>query len=130
DTAVTDADIRDKHLILFGDPASNSLIARVLEKLPLKWTTDSLEFAGKTYDPARHLPVLIFPNPLNPRRYVVLNSGHTFHAADFEATKPLLSRRWGDWAVLKLPEPTTADPLAATVAAAGLFDDDWRLQSK
>ena len=34
DTAVTDEDIQRFNLILFGDPGSNALIARVLPKLP------------------------------------------------------------------------------------------------
>ena len=29
-------------------------------------------------DAAHHVPILIYPNPLNPQRYVVLNSGFTF----------------------------------------------------
>jgi hypothetical protein len=32
DTEVTEADVRDKHLILFGDPGSNSWIAKALSK--------------------------------------------------------------------------------------------------
>ena len=40
DTDVTDADILRCNLILFGDPGSNSLIARVLPKMPVHWTTD------------------------------------------------------------------------------------------
>ena len=29
------------------------------------------------------MPVLIYPNPLNPKRYVVLNSGFTFREYDY-----------------------------------------------
>jgi hypothetical protein len=72
------------------------------------------------------VPVLIYPSPLNPGRYVVLNSGHTFHAEDFRKTNALLYPRLGDYAVLKLP-PGKEDPLAAEVLRAGLFDDFWRL---
>jgi hypothetical protein len=39
DTEVTEADVRDKHLILFGDPGSNSWIAKALPHLPVSWTT-------------------------------------------------------------------------------------------
>jgi hypothetical protein len=66
---------------------------------------------------------MIFPNPLNPKRYVVINSGHTFKAADFQGTNALLYPRLGDYAVLKL---APADSLATEVATAGLFDDFWR----
>ena len=93
DKEVTQEDINTKHLILFGDPSSNTLIEKVLKDLPLKWTKDSVSFAGKDGDASSHVPVLIYPNPLNRSRYVVLNSGHTFHAADFRGTNALLYPR-------------------------------------
>jgi dienelactone hydrolase len=125
DVDVTEEDINGKHLILFGDPASNSLIAGVVDGLPLKWTKESITLAGKTYAAAEHVPALIYPSPLNTNRYVVLNSGHTFHAADFRGTNALLYPRLGDYAILK-PAPSDKDPAAATVIAAGLFDDSWQ----
>jgi dienelactone hydrolase len=129
DVDVSDEDIASRHLILFGDPASNSVIADVLDELPLGWTRDKIGLGGKEYDAAEHVPVLIYPNPLNPQRYVVLNSGHTFHAADFEKTNALLYPRLGDYAVLKL-RPTEKDPLRTTVAVSGLYDDYWRIGRK
>jgi predicted esterase len=126
DIDVNDEDIARKHLVLFGDPASNSLIAQVLDRLPLQWTKEEIAFAGKKYPADSHVPVLIYPSPLNPTRYVVLNSGHTFHAADFQGTNALLYPRLGDYAILR-PRPTERDPLAVEVASAGLFDDYWRL---
>jgi sugar lactone lactonase YvrE len=113
------------NLVLFGDPASNPLIAKIVEKLPIMWTKDTLVVNGVKYDPKTHVPVLIYPNPLNPSFYVVINSGHTFHAADFRGTNALLYPRLGDWAVLK-PTPTKNDPAAAEVVAAGLFDEFWQ----
>ena len=46
DVDVTDDDARTSHLILFGDPGSNSWIARALPRLPLTWTHETLTFAG------------------------------------------------------------------------------------
>jgi predicted esterase len=122
-------DLFPSNLVLFGDPASNPLIAEVVEKLPITWTKDKLVVDGVEYDPKTHVPVLIYPNPLNPYRYVVINSGHTFHAKDFQGTNALLYPRLGDWAVLK-PTPTAADPAAAEVVAAGLFDENWQFPKK
>lgn len=122
DIDVTDEDIAAKHLILFGDPASNSLIAQVLDKLPLQWSKSAMVFAGQSYDAATHVPVMIYPSPLNPNRYVVLNSGHTFRTEDFRGTNARLFPRWGDYAVLKL----AADEKPQAIHA-GLFDDFWSL---
>ena len=127
DTDVTSDDIANRNLVLFGDPASNSLIGQVVDALPLQWTKENIVLAGKTVSAADHVPVLIYPSPLNAHRYVVLNSGHTFHTAVFQGTNALLYPRLGDYALLK-PAPTEKDPLAAEVVTAGLFDDFWQVK--
>jgi predicted esterase len=129
DTEVTDEDKRHCHLILFGDPGSNALIREALPKLPLKWTTDALELGGVRYEAATHLPLAIQPGPYGNGRYVVLNSGHTFHDADFRGTNALLYPRLGDYAIVK-PTPTAKDPAAFEVVTAGLFDERWQLPKK
>jgi hypothetical protein len=83
DTAVTDADIAANNLVLWGDPQSNALLARVLEKLPIKWTQQTLTANGKNHAADSHAPVLIFPNPLNPAKYVVINSSFTYREYDY-----------------------------------------------
>lgn len=117
------------NLVLFGDPASNPLIAKVLPKLPITWTRDKLVVNGTEYDPKTHVPVLIYPSPLNASKYVVINSGHTFKEADLKGTNALLYPRLGDWAVIK-PTPTAKDPAAYEVVAAGLFDENWQFPKK
>lgn len=126
--AVTTEFAADRHLVLFGDPQSNPLIAKVLPKLPITWTKDKLVVNGVEYDPKTHVPVLIYPNPLNENKnYVVINSGHTFKEADLKGTNALLYPRLGDWAVIK-PTPTDKDPAAYEVVAAGLFDENWKFK--
>ncbi|MEE3181955.1 MAG: hypothetical protein VX288_08615, partial [Planctomycetota bacterium] len=66
------------HLVLFGDPGSNPLIAEFLAEFPaiLQWNRQELKVAGRgPFDPATHFPMLIYPNPKDPRYYVVINSG-------------------------------------------------------
>lgn len=126
DVDVKDSDISSRHLILFGDPSSNSILGQVLEQLPLQWTKDEIQMAGKTVKSGEHVPVLIYPSPLNPQHYIVLNSGHTFHEADYRGTNALLYPRWGDYALLRLA-PQENDPLAVDVVTAGLFDDAWQV---
>jgi predicted esterase len=129
DTEVTDTDLKSKNLVLFGDPGSNSLIAKALPKLPIRWSMDALEFGPDRFDPASHLPILIQSSPFAKDRYLVLNSGHTFHEADFKGTNALLYPRLGDYAVVK-PTPTDKDPAAFEVVTAGLFDEEWKFPKK
>ncbi len=126
DVDVTPDDLASRHLVLFGDPASNSLIEQALPGLPMKWNRKTITWQGKEYDASKHVPVLVYPSPLSPDHYVVLNSGHTFHARDFEGTNALLFPRLGDFALLELA-PTKDDPRKVEVVTAGLFDDFWRL---
>ena len=125
DTEVTDDDIANKNLILFGDPSSNSLIAKVLPKLPLTWTRETVVLGGMKESAADHVPVLIYPNPLNPKRYVVLNSGHTFKEKEFKSTNAYLFPRLGDYALLKLA-PTATNPQNVEPKAIGIFDERWK----
>lgn len=128
DVDVTTQDIATKHLILFGDPGSNHLISEVLDGLPLTWEQNRIELGRASGKAADHVPVLIHPSPLNTNRYVVLNSGHTFHTPDYQGTNALLYPRLGDYALLRLTPGD--DPLAVTVVTAGLFDDEWKLEKK
>jgi hypothetical protein len=122
DSDISEQDRRGKNLILFGDPGSNSEIARALPRLPIKWTSETLEFDGKPYPAATRVPVLIRPGETG--RYIVLNSGHTFHEADFKSTNRMLYPRLGDFAVLEV-SPGETDPASAKVITAGLFDEAW-----
>lgn len=128
DVEVEAQDLVSRHLILFGDPSSNSLIAQVLDALPFSWTKDKITWDGKDYATKEHVPVLIYPSPFSALHYVVLNSGHTFHAKDFQGTNAQLYPRLGDYAILKLTGDNNSDkkdPLAVEVERAGLFDDFW-----
>ena len=129
DVDVTSDDIASRNLILFGDPASNSLIAQCLDGLPLTWARHELRFNGKTYRSDGHLPVLIYPSPLNAQRYIVLNSGHTIPTDDYKKTNALYFPRLGDYAVLRL-DAKVQDPHAYPVADAGLFDEFWGLNEE
>src|SRR5205823_13648629 len=67
DRDVTAADWREANLILFGDPGSNSILAKIAAQLPLRWNREGVEAAGRSYGPDR-IPVVIYPNPLSPDR--------------------------------------------------------------
>ncbi|MEQ8633451.1 prolyl oligopeptidase family serine peptidase [Gimesia maris] len=126
DTEVSDQDIQNKNLILFGDPGSNAMIAKVLEDLPVEWTKEYITVNGKKYDTQNHGVALIYPNPLNPNRYVVINSGHTMHEKDFLASNSWLFPKLGDIAVIQFQKQKDGTFKNETVWAE-LFDSNWEL---
>jgi poly(3-hydroxybutyrate) depolymerase len=132
DADVNDDDVHRCNLILFGDPGSNRWIRRVLADLALRWTRDELRLGGDRYTAADHVPLLIQPNPLPGAggRYVVLNSGHTFHEKELASLNYLLFPRLGDWAVVKVGGRVPANPSDAPeeeVVRAGFCDEQWQV---
>ncbi len=119
DTQVTEDDVRDKHLILFGDPGSNPWIAKALPQLPLTWTRNELRLGAEAQSAQDHSPAFITASPLTKNRYLVINSGHTFHEQEFSAFNYLLFPRLGDWAVIKVGAEEK-------IIHAGYFDEEWR----
>jgi pimeloyl-ACP methyl ester carboxylesterase len=116
DLEITDADIAANNLVLFGDPQSNKLLARIADKLPIRWDAYSVKLGAKSFASTTHVPVFIFPNPLNPKRYVVLNSGFTFAAAGL-GSNAQQTPKLPDYAVLNVTD--------GSVALADFFDEQW-----
>ncbi len=127
DSAITDDDIKNSNLVLWGDPSSNKLLARIADKLPIQWNGKEIKVGGKSYDATRHAPAFIFPNPLNPSRYVVINSGFTFPqyagASNSQQTPKL-----PDWAILDLSVPLADRVLGKGVVAADFFGEKWEVK--
>ncbi len=124
DREVTEADIANRNLILWGDPSSNAVLARLIARLPVTWDAKSLTFQGQTYDAKTHAPILVFPNPLNPRRYIVLNSGITFRTEGY-GNNALQTAKLPDWAIIDLRTPP-GPRWPGNVVEAGFFNETWK----
>ena len=125
DTKLTEADIAKHHLVVWGDPTSNSVLARLKDKLGFAWTDASVNLSGKPLPSAGHVPVLIRPNPLNPVKYIVVNSGPTYREYDYLNNARQIPRL-PDWAVIDLATaPNARRP--GGIAAAGFYDERWQL---
>ena len=125
DTSVTDVDIASSHLILWGDPSSNLVLKKIADKLPVKWNPAGLVVGDKTYDSATHVPVLIYPNPLNPAKYVVLNSGFTFREYDYLNNARQVPKL-PDYAVIDVTTPPS-NRWPGKVVRAGFFGEKWEM---
>jgi hypothetical protein len=125
DDAITAADIAGSNLVLWGDPSSNRLLAKVADKLPIQWKADGVHVGEKSYPATQHIPVFIYPNPLNPRRYIVVNSGFTYREYDYLNNARQVPKL-PDFAILDVSQlPTSQVP--GRVATAGFFGERWEL---
>ncbi len=130
DVDVTPEDLRSAHLILFGDPGSNLWIGRMLPDIPIKWSRETIHGRGHTLDASDHGLQLIMANPLpeGAGRYVVFNSGHTYHAPDLRLSYMVYPLR-GDWALVKVGRQPPPEPLPVveeTLVDSGFFNEHWK----
>ena len=94
--------------------------------MPIRWDADAIAAGDRTFPAADHGLIMISPNPLNPDRYVVLNSGFTFRDYAYlnnARQVPMLP----DWAVIDLDTPPDA-VRPGRVAAAGFFGERWEVK--
>jgi pimeloyl-ACP methyl ester carboxylesterase len=126
DDEVTKADIAANHLILFGDPSSNSVMASIVDELPVRWTGERIAIGDKTFEASRYAPVLIYPNPANPKRYVVLNSGFTYREFAYLNNARQVPKL-PDWAVVDLNTPPNS-LWPGRIVDADFFDEQWQVK--
>ena len=125
DASIDDNEIVTSNLVLWGDPSSNAVLKRIADKLPIHWTADAIRVGDKTYPAGTDVPVMIYPNPLNPKRYVVLNSGFTFREFDY-LNNARQTAKLPDWAIVDTTvAPSPLDP--GRIADAGFFGETWEL---
>lgn len=115
DTEITEDDIKNSNLILWGDPKSNAVLAKIADKLPLKEFGDTMA------------TICIYPNPLNPKKYVVLNSGFTYREYDYLNNARQVPKL-PDYAVVDVTTPPNSR-WPGKIVRAGFFDESWKLQA-
>ena len=126
-----DSDFQNYNLILWGDPKSNPTIAKVLEatgpaKIPLQWNEASIALGSLKLASDKHVPLMIYPNPLAPERYVVLNSSFTYREYDYLNNARQVPKL-PDWAMID----TTTAPNGrwpGKIVQADFFDEAWKLK--
>ena len=132
DREVTEQDVQDYSLVLFGDPGSNRLLGRLLPKVQrigVQWTRDAIRIGSKTFSAASHAPILICPNPESPDHYVVVNAVLPQRRIQRSSAKTQISFEppIGDFAVMKVDEGADGsnDPVLG-----GFFNESWQLEMK
>lgn len=128
DRDVTPEDVANYNLVLWGDPQSNSSTAKVASQLPLTWNREKVQVGTESCPAASCLPLLIFPNPLNPRRYVVLNSGITMRQ-ESNVSNALQTPRLPDVALVDISVPP-GPQAPGKVLWADFFNERWQLKAK
>ncbi|MDI6783400.1 MAG: hypothetical protein QME64_04800 [bacterium] len=121
DTEVTLSDISSYHLLLYGSPSSNKIIAQIYKQLPLLIEPNGVVAGDKKFTDDGVGVILIHPNPLYPKKYVVV-----FWASTFKGMRWINSVPYGktDYVIFDersflLPKIEQTEP---PVLEKGMFD--------
>ena len=106
-----------------GDPGSNQFLGRILTNLPMNWSAEKVGIGRQSFAAAGHMPVMIYPNPLNPKKYLVINSGFTFREYDYLNNARQIPKL-PDYAVVDLSVPPDGR-WPGRIAHAGFFNERW-----
>jgi pimeloyl-ACP methyl ester carboxylesterase len=126
---ITADDMKNHHLVLWGTPQTNSLLARATSHAdwpkPIEWNQQTIRFGEQSASASSHVPVFVLPNPMHPQRYLVVNSGLTFREAH-DRTNSLQNPKLPDWAILDITAPPNNES-AGKVVAADFFGEAWEV---
>ena len=102
------------------------MLASWIDKLQVEWDDEKLFVNGKSYSAKTHVLAMIYPMPLAPQSYVVINSGFTYREyAQLNNARqvPMLP----DWAVIDVTDGATSE-LPGKIVDAGFFDEHWQFK--
>ena len=127
DTLVDDHIIDNYNLILFGGPSENSIVGRIGRHLPISVEGEGIAVGSHIVEGSRLAAEFIYPNPLNPERFVVVHMAADYAGlglSDFFKTL---------YAGAGLPDFIVFDDEVRTrgwagVICTGFFDSDWRVE--
>ena len=132
DREVTAADIEKFHLLLVGTPTSNLILSRIQNQLPIRVEGGALVAGDRRFVGEDIGYRLIYPNPLNPRKYVVVCAAVTYKGLEGLATIPSPNFGWN----ARVTEPDAvvtdhrANGLYPRYVAALMFDNHWQLEGR
>jgi hypothetical protein len=121
DIEITAADIENSHLILVGNEQTNSLIKRVIDKIPLTIFPDRVIIGNRGYTGQNLNLHMVYPNPLNKNKYIVLivsNDIHDLHFGNFD----LSTTGWYDFALWEMNNNRVM------LRHAGYFNNCWQVE--
>jgi len=136
DTDITDEDLVEQNLFIYGGPTVNRFAERISADLPVRFEQGRFFVGDKTYDQDTHCVTLLHPNPLNPKKYIVLyafNDATAFARNDFFKMKgeSAWAFRVGDCVVRGIPSTRPKWGVSPAVKSFDerhiIFDNAWQV---
>lgn len=127
DTEIKDTDLSKYSLLLVGGPDANRVTRKLADRLPLRISVDRITIDSKDFAVKDAAVQMIYPNPLNPERYVWIAAGTSTDGLYF---CDLNIRRIDDWDYVimdgHIPAYKQKASSLQTRVVSGMFDHNWR----
>jgi len=129
DTELTPADAARYSLLLFGGPAENVITAQLADRLPLKISAEQIQIGEKAFRAADAVVQMIYPNPLNPERYVCVVAATSADGMYFANANNRDLANW-DFSIVDghSPSPKQAGQRERIRVVSGAFDSNWQVR--
>ncbi len=75
DCDLTETDLHQYNLLLYGTPSTNAALARFEDGLPISFEGNTIRLCDKEYTADGCAAFAVLPHPLNPDRYVAVHGG-------------------------------------------------------
>ena len=127
DTALSDGDLAQYSLILFGGPNANRVAARLAGQLPFRISGTQIAVGGHAYTAPDAALQAICPHPLNSARYVVIAAATSPAGMFLNEMNPGRLPEW-DYVILdgRVPASGQRATSAQMHIVSGMFDARWR----
>jgi hypothetical protein len=114
--------------MLFGGPEENFFTARIEKDLPIRVKEGKVIFGSEEVSGKGLAVEFIYPNPLNPKKFLLIRQGTNFESLKFSTFFEAIHSGAG------LPDFMIFDKEVkkkgwAGVLCAGFFDADWKINS-
>lgn len=116
------------NLILFGSPKTNAVTAKIMKDLPISIKNDRLIIDGQEIEKDDVAFQMIYPNPLNPEKYIVIKGGTSPKAEELSGLFNVIYSGSGlpDFIIY---DETVKEKGWAAIIAAGFFDVNWKFDN-
>lgn len=127
DTAISDTDAAKYSLLLIGGADVNRISAKLAARLPLQISADKIIIDSHNIPAIDAAIQMIYPNPLNPERYVWIAAGTSTDGMYFNELNPQRLYDW-DYVITDGHIPAYQQKASAlqTRVMSGMFDSNWR----
>jgi dienelactone hydrolase len=130
DSELSDADAARYSLVLIGGPDDNLIARKLAGKIPLEISADHVKIGPRSFPVSDARVELIYPNPLNAERYVVVIAATSAAGMFFVNTDELGSADF-DFVVQDSRAPSGPDGGSETTlaVAGGWFNRHWEFEN-